>query len=140
MLNKYFKCFNLKFNLAQIMNNFMFCNRNYHIFLSFSTYLIFILFPASHKQREEEERQMKLVLHGLYSARNVPNNLVVAHSVVLVQNIFFLFKLLQKLRYFTINIFTYKGRRNTEAESSADGRKATQMSQRAEKSSCSDHE
>ncbi|XP_055305741.1 uncharacterized protein LOC129570229 isoform X2 [Sitodiplosis mosellana] len=40
-----------------------------------------------HRKQEEIERQMKLVLHGLYNSRNVPRNLISAHSVVLAEEI-----------------------------------------------------
>lgn len=53
------------------------------IFISFPCLLSFSIFIYKNKQ-EEIGRQMKLVLCGLYSARNVPKNLITAHSVVLV--------------------------------------------------------
>lgn len=84
---------------------------------------------------------MKLVLFGLYNSRNVPKNLISAHSVVLVnKNIYHFFLFNEKKRTILQHILLNTGRRDTEAKSAANGRKATEMSKGASKSSGSNYE
>lgn len=87
-------------------------------------YLFFLLFfvVSVEMQQEEVENQLKLVLQGLYSARNVPVDFILAHSVVLVdrtRHAFFIIKLNER------NLFLPAGGRNSTPKSVADGRKTT---------------
>lgn len=79
---------------------------------------------------------MGLVLTGLYSARNVPKNLVTAHSIVLV----LVSLVLVTNQPIKIKNFHLKGRRDTKTASSFDGRKTTQMSKGIKESSCPHYE